>query len=80
MKRTFPVTAAALLLATHLGTPAAAYFKADQLLEIENILPDNGWAALRLYVIVHPGLPEDTGVIAKLCPGISRGIATAAGL
>ncbi len=82
MEKTLSARIATLLLATHLGTPAAAYFRANQLLEIENIVPDNNWVVLRRYVFANPELPE--GAVVKMtgpvCAGIVHGITSEAEL
>ena len=54
MKLVRTLTLAILLPATQIGTPAAAYFRVDQFLEIGNIVPENNWAVLRRYVLVFP--------------------------
>lgn len=64
MKRSLIVTVSALVLAAHLGGPAAAHFKTRQLLEIETMINENHWSDLRQYILANPELFEGDDALA----------------
>ncbi len=64
MKKSLTATVAALLLATQIGSPAMAYFRTNQLIEIEKLIADNKWVDLRRYVLANPELLEGTDALA----------------
>jgi len=64
MKRSLIVTVSALILAAHMGGPAAAHFKTRQLLEIETLINEGHWTDLRRYISANPELLQGDDALA----------------